>query len=93
MTIRGAGVYGGNTDWAGVPAGTSAPVPPHTCNVAAVVGSDVFRCRSHEDSAHHFAAHWPMCPAPFCKLPPDHEGLHDIPAGKAVVVTTEGEGP
>jgi hypothetical protein len=55
----------------------------HTCNGVAVVGDDRFPCRFHEDGWHHFAAHWPACPAPYCKLPPDHRGLHDIPPGKA----------
>lgn len=56
------------------------------CTRTAIVGTDRYQCRSHEDGVHHFAMHWPACPAPFCKLPPDHRGLHDIPFGKAEYV-------
>jgi hypothetical protein len=56
------------------------------CSVVATVGADRYPCRSHEGGVHHFAAHWPACPAPFCKQPPDHRGLHDIPSGKAEYV-------
>ena len=60
-----------------------------TCPMVAIVGADKFPCRSHEGGKHHYAAHWPACPAPFCKLPPEHRSLHDIPSGDAryVVVT------
>jgi hypothetical protein len=48
-----------------------------------------FPCRSHLGSTpggtvHHFAAWWPACPAPWCRLPRSHylEGtMHDIPGG------------
>ena len=58
------------------------------CPVIAVVGDDRYPCRSHEGGipAHHFAAFWPPCEAPFCKLPPGHGSLHDIPAGEARIV-------
>jgi hypothetical protein len=58
------------------------------CPVMAEAGTNRYPCRSHEGGVHHFAAHWPACPAPFCKLPPDHRGLHDIPPGSAEVVDT-----
>lgn len=58
--------------------------PPETsCTMVAVVGEDIFPCRSHGGGRHHFAAYWPACPAPFCLLPPDHRDLHDIPSGTA----------
>jgi hypothetical protein len=53
------------------------------CSVVAVVSGTVYPCRSHKGGKHHFAAHWPACPAPFCRLEPGHRGLHDVPAGKA----------
>lgn len=56
------------------------------CAHVAIVGTTRYLCWSHEGGVHHFAAHWPACPAPFCKLPPDHRGLHDIPFGKAEYV-------
>jgi hypothetical protein len=56
------------------------------CALVAMVGTDRYPCRSHEGGAHHFAAHWPACPAPFCRTPPGHRSLHDIPSGKAEVV-------
>lgn len=59
-----------------------------SCPVVAIVGVTVYPCRSHEGGQHHFAAHWPACPAPFCRLPPDHRGLHDVPAGHAEEVDT-----
>jgi hypothetical protein len=83
MTIRGAGIYGGNMDWAGTPAEAQAAPRPHSCTRVAIVGGIRYPCRSHEGDVHHFAAHWPACPAPFCRLEPGHRGLHDIPFGKA----------
>lgn len=63
------------------------------CPFAAVVGESVYPCRSDEGGRHHFAAHWPACPAPFCRLPAQHrEGLHDIPGGRAEVVNTAARG-
>lgn len=58
------------------------------CPAVAVVGTSYYPCRSHEGGipAHHFAAHWPPCEAPFCLLPPGHGSLHDIPSGRAVIV-------
>jgi hypothetical protein len=53
------------------------------CSVVAMVGDDRYPCRSHKGRVHHFAAHWPACPAGYCKLPPGHRGLHDIPSGRA----------
>ena len=57
-----------------------------TC-VAVVTGGHRYPCRSHEGGKHHFAAYWPACPAPFCRLEPGHCGLHDISSGEAKVVT------
>jgi len=64
------------------------PLEAHGCLHAAVV---VYRgrrtwypCRSHEGDRHNFAAHWPACPAPFCRLPYSHYEagtMHDIPSG------------
>jgi hypothetical protein len=62
-----------------------AQIAGHTCAKVATVGKDRYPRRSHEGGVHHFAAHWPACPAPFCKLPPDHRSLHDVPSGHAVV--------
>lgn len=59
------------------------------CALVAVVGDDLYPCRSHEGYDHHFAAHWPACPAPFCKLPPGHRELHDIPFGEAGVMSAQ----
>lgn len=58
------------------------------CPVYAVVGTDRYPCRSHEGGipSHHFAAHWPPCEAPWCKLPPDHREPHDIPFGRVQIV-------
>jgi hypothetical protein len=65
------------------------PRRPHDClRAAVVVDGDRkvwYPCRSHEGDVHHYAAHWPACPAPFCRLPYSHypEGtMHDIPPGK-----------
>lgn len=66
----------------------------HGCLCAAVVvtpsGDRIwYPCRSHKDGMHHFAAHWPKCPAPWCRLPYSHylEGsMHDIPPGTTVIV-------
>jgi hypothetical protein len=52
------------------------------CTRIAVVGDTAYQCRSHEDDVHHFAVHWPACPAPWCRLKPGHRTLHDIPSGK-----------
>ncbi len=76
---------------------TPAGRPPraaHECLHAAVVvtpkGERVwYPCRSHEGGKHHFAAHWPACPAPWCRLPYSHylEGtMHEIPPGTVVLV-------
>jgi hypothetical protein len=66
------------------PAGR-APRAAHVCLRAAVVVDGDRRvwypCRSHADGKHHFAAHWPPCPAPWCRLPTGHRELHDIPSG------------
>lgn len=59
------------------------------CALVAVVGDDLYPCRSHEGYDHHFAAHWPACPAPFCKLAPGHRELHDIPSGQAAVTSVQ----
>ena len=74
------------------PAGRT-PRTAHACLHAAVVVDGDRRvwypCRSHEDGKHHFAARWPACPAPWCRLPASHatEGtMHDIPGGTAVLV-------
>lgn len=75
--------------------GVSAPAAPvegtpddHDClHAAVVVDGDRrvwFPCRSHEGGFHHYAAHWPKCVAPWCRLPYSHylEGtMHDIPSG------------
>jgi hypothetical protein len=64
------------------------PLAAHGCLHAAVVVSGNrrvwFPCRSHEGGRHNYAAHWPKCPAPFCRLPYSHylKGtMHDIPSG------------
>jgi hypothetical protein len=64
------------------------PAPDHDClRAAVVVDGDRkvwYPCRSHEGGVHHFAAHWPACPAPFCRLPYSHceaGTMHDIPSG------------
>ncbi len=69
------------------PAGRT-PRRPHDCLRAAVVvwrGRRVwYPCRSHDGGVHHYAACWPACPAPFCRLPYSHYEagtMHDIPAG------------
>jgi len=66
------------------------PLAAHGClHAAVVVWKDRrtwFPCRSHDGGRHHYAAHWPACPAPFCKLPYNHclEGtMHEIPSGTA----------
>ena len=44
-----------------------------------------YPCRSHDGDVHHFAAHWPVCPAPWCRLPFEHYlagTMHDIPPGR-----------
>jgi hypothetical protein len=56
------------------------------CLVVAIVGDSNYPCRSHEDGKHHFAVYWPACPAPFCRSQPGHRGLHDVPAGRAVIL-------
>lgn len=75
---------------AGRPPRLPAPdlLAAHDCPRAAVVVDGDRRvwypCRSHEGGVHRFAAHWPACPAPFCRLPYSHhlEGtMHDIPGG------------
>ena len=62
----------------------------HGCLHAAVVVSGNrrvwFPCRSHDGGRHNYAACWPKCPAPFCRLPYSHylKGtMHDIPSGTA----------
>jgi hypothetical protein len=65
------------------------PLAAHGCLHAAVLvtprGERIwYPCRSHDGGVHHFAAHWPACPAPWCRLPAAHaaEGtMHDIPPG------------
>jgi hypothetical protein len=68
---------------------------PHACLHAAVVVDGDRRvwypCRSHAGGKHNFAAHWPACPAPWCRLPASHAEagtMHDIPGG-----TVEYHGP
>lgn len=68
------------------------PLEAHAClHAAVVVYGDRrvwFPCRSHDDGKHHFAAHWPACPAPWCRLPYSHylEGtMHDVPSGTVEV--------
>lgn len=72
--------------------GVAAPagdLEAHGCLHAAVVvapgGERVwYPCRSHDGGVHHFAARWPDCQAPWCRLPASHaaEGtIHDIPFG------------
>jgi hypothetical protein len=58
------------------------------CLVVAEIGDDLYPCQSHEGGipAHHFAMHWPPCEAPWCKLPPGHRELHDIPSGEAKIL-------
>jgi hypothetical protein len=62
------------------------PAPDHDClHAAVVVDGDRkvwYPCRSHEGDRHHFAAHWPACPAAWCRLPPEEGHLHDIPGGR-----------
>lgn len=70
------------------------PLAGHGCLHAAVVvtpgGERVwYPCRSDEGGKHHFAAHWPACPAPWCRLPYSHylDGtMHEIPPGTAALV-------
>ena len=70
------------------------PAEPHEeCLFAAVVtdsnGNRVwYPCRSDEGGEHHFAAWWPACPAPWCRLPARHalDGtMHLIPGGRVEV--------
>jgi hypothetical protein len=69
----------------------AGPLEAHGCLHAAVVvdskGNRVwYPCRSHDGDMHNFAAHWPKCPAPWCRLPYSHylKGtMHDIPGGRA----------
>jgi hypothetical protein len=70
----------------------AGPTEAHAClHAAVVVNGDRcvwYRCRSHDDGKHHFAAHWPACPAPWCRLPYSHylEGtMHDVPGGTVEV--------
>lgn len=58
---------------------------PHDCGFTAIVGGYAYPCHAHKDGQHHFAARWPACPAPFCRLKPDHREPHDIPAGHVVL--------
>jgi hypothetical protein len=53
----------------------------HDCQVTAELGGATYPCQEHRDGKHVFAAHWPKCPAPWCRLPPGHRSLHDVPAG------------
>jgi hypothetical protein len=56
------------------------------CGLVALVGDDLYPCHGgHKTGDHIFAARLPACPAPFCKLPPGHRDLHDIPSGQAEV--------
>lgn len=64
------------------PAGPPAPPRPHDCPFAAIVAGHAYPCRRHEDGQHRFAAHWPACPAPYCRARPGHRELHDIPPGQ-----------
>lgn len=64
------------------------PLTAHGCLHAAVVADGDRRvwypCRSHEGGVHRFAAHWPPCPAPWCRLPAAHAEagtMHDVPGG------------
>jgi hypothetical protein len=64
------------------------PIEAHEClRAAVVVHGDRkvwFPCRSHEGGKHHFAATWPACPAPWCRLPYSHYEagtMHDVPGG------------
>lgn len=66
------------------------PLAAHSClHAAVVVDGDRkawYPCRSHEGGKHNFAAHWPACPAPWCRLPYSHYKagtMHDIPSGTA----------
>lgn len=66
----------------------AGPLEAHGCLHAAVVVDGDRRvwypCRSHEGGVHHFAAHWPACPAPWCRLSYSHfqaGTMHDIPGG------------
>jgi hypothetical protein len=65
--------------------------PAHDCAVTAEVGGTGYQCREHRDDAGHayhvFAAHWPACPAPWCRLEPGHRDLHDIPFGTPEIIT------
>ena len=68
----------------------ATPKPPtpqgiSACSLVAFVGENRYPCRSHDDGKHHFAAHWPACPAPFCRLEAGHRGLHDVPSGAAEI--------
>lgn len=48
-----------------------------------------YPCRSHAGGFHHYAAWWPKCVAPWCRLPYSHyiDGtMHDIPPGTVVLV-------
>lgn len=58
------------------------------CTAHALIGDSRYPCQSHEGGAHDFAMHWPACPGPWCKLPPDHRSLHAIPSGEVKVVTS-----
>jgi hypothetical protein len=53
----------------------------HDCQVTAELGGTTYSCQEHKGGKHVFAAHWPKCPAPWCRLPPGHRSLHDVPAG------------
>jgi hypothetical protein len=64
-----------------------APRPRDCLHAAVVVDGERrvwYPCRSHDGGAHHFTAHWPACPAPWCRLPASHYAhgtMHDIPGG------------
>lgn len=59
--------------------------PPHDCEFTAILGGLAYPCWNHDDGQHHFAARWPACPAPYCRLAPGHRTLHDIPPGRPVI--------
>ena len=74
-----------------------AAYAPHSCDVTAELGGTTYTCREHTETnggsvTHHFAARWPACPAPWCRLEPGHRELHDIPGGIPEVITPFAKG-
>jgi hypothetical protein len=70
-------------------------MPEHSCPVTATVGTTAYQCRDHSPAEgggtlHHFGAHWPACPAPWCLKEPGHRDLHDIPWGTPVLKDGQG---